>query len=240
MKRLLALLGMLVLATGVPSAALAATTQIAVSGTGTVTLMPDEATVNGAITTTDPNAETATSRNNALYEKAVNAVTARGIARSDITLSYYNMNYQPKPDFSPGPIPPGIPAPSYGYTVTRSFAVKVRNVAKAGSIVDALAPTAGIDINGVSFGLADPSAARKTATAKAVADAREKAMAVAAAAGLHVTAVQRIDLEGAFAPGPAPLMRMNAEAATAKVPTTFDTGNVNVTVSVNVVYSAIP
>lgn len=236
MKRLFAVLGMLVMGAGMPSVALAAATQIAVTGTGTVTLMPDEATINGSITTVDPNAETATSRNNALYEKAVAAVTSRGIARSDVTLSYYNVNYQPKPDV----IAPGTSASQYGYTVTRSFAVKVHAIAKAGAIVDALTPTAGIEINGVTFGLADPSPARRTATAKAVADAREKAQAVAAAAGLHLTAIQRIELEGAYAPGPIPMVRMNAEVAAPKVPTTFDTGNVNVTVNVNVVYSAVP
>ena len=213
-----------------------AATQISVTGTGTVALMPDEATVNASITTLDPNAENASSRNNAAYDEAVRAITARGVARSDVTLSYYNISYQPKPP----DLPPNEPRPAanYGYTVTRSFAVKMRAISKAGSIVDALTPTPGIDVNGVTFGLADSSGARRDATGKAVADARAKAQAVAAAAGLRITGISRIDLEGAYAPGPLPMMRMATEAA--KVPTTFDTGNVNVTVNVNVVFSASP
>ena len=234
MKQVLAAIAALAVGLFTPALAEAAT-QISVTGTGTIAMMPDEATVNASIVTNDPNAETATSKNNAAYEKAVRELTARGINRNDITLSYYNVSYQPKPQNAP----PAPPEPgTWGYTVNRSFAVKIHEISKAGQIVDTLAPTPGIEISGVTFGLSDTTAARKSATSKAVADARSKAQAVAAAAGLHITNISRIDLEGAY-PGPIPMVRtMNAATLSAKVPTEFDTGNVNVTVNVSVIFSA--
>jgi len=237
MKHVLAAIAALAVGLFTPSFAEAAT-QISVTGTGTVALLPDEATVNASIVTNDANAENATSQNSAAYERAVRELTGRGVNRSDITLSYYNVSYQPKPQNAP-PNQPPQPG-TYGYTVNRSFAVKVHDISKAGQIVDTLSPTAGIEINGVTFGLSNDTAARRSATNKAVADARAKAQAVAAAAGLRITNISRIDLEGAY-PGPIPLIRtMSAATLSAKVPTELDTGNVNVTVNVSVMFSASP
>ncbi|MEO9170547.1 MAG: SIMPL domain-containing protein [Candidatus Baltobacteraceae bacterium] len=235
MKRLLATFGILALCAAAPAPA-AAPTAISVTGSAIVTVVPDIATVSASITTTDPHAETATSRNNALYEKAVTAVTARGVERGDITLSYYNVSYQPKPRAEPGqpPVAPGI----YGYTVNRTFAIKVRQIAKAGAVVDAIAPIAGIEVGGVGFDVADASAARAQATDNAVADARSKAEALAKAAGLHVIGIRRIELNGGGSVVPQPLMRMSTLAA--KVPTNFDAGNVNVSADVNIVFLASP
>ncbi|MDP9024391.1 MAG: SIMPL domain-containing protein [Candidatus Eremiobacteraeota bacterium] len=233
MKRILLTLGIVALC-GAPALA-ANPTAIAVTGNAVVTVVPDIATINASITTTDPHADTATSRNNALYEKAVAAITARGIARSDITLSYYNINYQPKPHAEPGqPVMQG----NYGYTVTRSFAVKVRAIAKAGPAVDAIAPVAGIEVGGVNFDIADPAPARAQATDKAVADARTKAESLARAAGLHIVGIRRIELNGGGNAMPQPMIRTSMAAA--KMPTNFDTGSVNVSVDVNMVYLAAP
>lgn len=216
--------------------ALAATpTAISVTGSATVTVVPDVATVSASISTTDSRADEATSRNNVLYERAAAAITARGIARSDITLSYYNISYQPKPQAQPGQ--PAPPAGTYGYTVTRSFTVKVRAIAKAGLVVDAIAPISGIEVGSVNFDIADPSVPQAKATDLAVADARAKGDALAKAAGLHITGIRRIEMNGGGSVTPQPMTRM---AVAAKVPTTFDSGGVNVSADVNVVFTAEP
>lgn len=235
MKRLIAAAAAFALCAAAAPAAAETPTAISVTGSAVVTVVPDQATVNASITTNDPRAEAATSRNNALYEKAVSALTGSGVERADVTLSYYNVSYQPKPQPQKGepPVPPG----QYGYTVTRSFAIKVRKINKAGPAVDAIAPIAGIEVSGVSFDVADPSAARTAATERAVADARDKAAALAKAAGLHITGIRRIELNGGGTVVPQ-AMRMSTMAA--KVPTTFDAGNVNVSADVTIVYLAAP
>jgi uncharacterized protein len=207
-------------------------TEITASGTGSISLAPNIATVNAAVETNAANADAAISQNNAIYERVVAALTKLGVARTDITLSYYNVNYNPPPSTPPA----NSSGDRYGYTVSRTFSVKVREISSAGRISDACLGGGATAINGVTFGLADPSEARRQATAQAVAQARTNAQTLAQAAGMRIIGIKSIESTGA-GPGPIPLMRA---AAAVTPPTEFDQSNVNVTVSVNVVFLAEP
>ncbi len=233
MKRtFICLLAAFAVATSSVAAAQSSATEVTASGNGSVSLPPDVATLDVAVETNAPNAGDATSQNNARYDRIVAALEKLGIARSDVALTYYNVSFNP---------PPRVTSPTsserYGYTVSRNFSVKVREIASAGRVSDACTSAGATAINGVSFGLADPTTARREATAKAVAEARANADAVAAAAGLRIVGIKSIDLNGA-GPGPVPMMRMAATANAA--PTQFDQSNVNVTVSISVVFLAEP
>ncbi|HEX3670559.1 MAG TPA: SIMPL domain-containing protein, partial [Candidatus Cybelea sp.] len=185
-----------------------------------------------SVETNAPSASDATSQNNTRYDRIVAAVIKLGIARSDIALTYYNVSYNP---------PPRVASPTsserYGYTVSRNFSVKVREIGSAGRVSDACTSAGATAINGVSFGLADQTTARRDATTKAVAEARANAEAVAAAAGLRIVGIKSIDLGGGGS-GPVPMMRMAASAPNA--PTQFDQSSVNVTVSLSIVFLAEP
>jgi uncharacterized protein len=214
------------------TAARAAPTEITASGTGSVSLPPDTATVNAAVETNAANANDAISKNNAIYDRILASLAKLGIARGDISLVYYNVSYNPPPRTRAE----NSPDERYGYTVSRNFSVKVREIASAGRVSDASIGAGATAINGVSFGLSNPNVAREQATAKAIAEARANAEALAAAAGLHISSIKSIELlAGVPGPGPVPLMR-----AAAAVPTEFDQSNVNVTVAVSVVFLAEP
>jgi len=206
-------------------------TEITAAGTGSISLPPNIATVNAAVETNAANADAAISQNNAVYDRIVGALAKLGVARADITLSYYNVNYNPPPSVPPA----NSSGERYGYTVSRTFSVKVREISSAGRVSDACLGAGATAINGVTFGLADPSAARGQATAQAVAQARSNAQTLAQAAGLHIIAIKSIESTGT-GPGPIPLMR----AAAAGPSTEFDQSNVNVTISVSVVFLAQP
>ena len=233
-RQIAALLGLLLLTGAFASAA--APTEIWASGSHTIALNPDIATVNATITTNAPDAASAVSQNNSRYDSSVAAVMRAGVARSDVTLSYYNVNYMPKPQPQPGEVqvPTGQ---QWGYTVTRSFAVKVHALAKAGNVVDAITGIEGTTIGGVDFGVADSSKAQREAMTRAVSDARSQAEALASAAGLHIVGIKQI-MQGGGAPIVQPMMRMTAMAA--PVPTTFDASSVNVRAEVTVIYLAEP
>ncbi|MBV9027592.1 MAG: SIMPL domain-containing protein [Candidatus Eremiobacteraeota bacterium] len=232
MKRtFICLLGILIMVSAGTFAARAATTEIAASGLGSVSLPPNVATVNSSVETFAEGADAAVGENNARYERIVAALVKLGIARSDITLAYYNVSYNPRPQTGENP------GERYGYTVSRSFSVKVRRIGDAGRVSDACMGSGATAIDGVAFGLADPTVARREAAAKAVAEARANASAVAEAAGLRVIGIKRLELLGGPQASPVPLMRA---AAVAKEPTQFDQSNVNVTVSVNVIFLAGP
>lgn len=214
----------------VPARALA--TEITASGTGSVSLAPNMATVNSGVESNAERADDAIAQNNAIYDRVVATLAKLGIARSDITLSYYNINYNPRPRV----VPPNASDERYGYTVSRGFAVKVRHIGDVGRVSDACMSAGASAINGVSFGLSDPAVAREQATRKAVADARANAEAIARASALHIVGVKSIELGGTPSGPPVPLMRV----AAANAPTQFDQGNVSVTVSVSVVFLAAP
>ncbi|MGA7571528.1 MAG: SIMPL domain-containing protein [Candidatus Aquilonibacter sp.] len=234
MNRTLALLVILFVAMISPAPA-ATVTRITVSGQGTVAVVPDLATVRASIVTNANVAEQAVSQNNTIYARLVDAVVAAGVARDDVTLAYYNINYVQPPRPAPGEVAPAGP---FGYIVSRSFDVKVRNVGKAGAIVDGLTKAGVTNIESVSFGLADPTHARSTATGKAMADARAKADEIARSAGLHIVGIEQIS-NGGLALPPAPMMRTMA-MGTASAPTVFDSGNVNVTADLSVIFLAQP
>jgi uncharacterized protein len=219
------------LATASALAAPPAATEITVSGTGSVSLPPNVATVNAAVETNAANANDAVAQNNTIYNRIVTALEQLGVARSDISLAYYNVNYNPRPA---GPVSPD--GERYGYTVSRGFMVKVRDIAKAGRVADACTNAGATAINGISFGLSDPSVARSEAAAKAVADARSNADALAHATHLHIVALKSVELGGGLV-GPVPLMRA---AAVPNAPTEFDQSNVNVTMTVTAVFLAGP
>jgi hypothetical protein len=115
--------------------------------------------------------------------------------------------------------------------------VKVRSIGKAGAVSDACIGAGATSINGVSFGLADPSVARAQAIAKAEADARGAAQALARTANLRIVSVKSIELQNGGMVGPPVPMGAMARAA---APTVFDQSNVSVSVSVTVVFSAEP
>jgi uncharacterized protein YggE len=228
MKTLVLAMSILLSLESVALPALAASTEISVSGTGSVALAPNVATVSASVQTFSQDASTAVARNSAIYDRVVASLTKLGIARTDVTLSSYNVSYQPKTDDAN--VRPG-------YTVSRDFDVKVREIGKAGAVSDACTAAGATGINGVSFGVADPAPARAEATAKAVDDARRAADALAAAAHLHVVSIKSIDLGEDGGVRPLPMMRM---AAGAGAPTRFDQANVNVTVVVTMTFLAEP
>jgi len=233
MKRtFLCLLGAFAFATSSASAAPPAGTEITAAGTGSVSMPPNVATVTAVVETNAANADDAISQNNAAYSRIVSTLARTGIARGDIALAYYNVGYNPRPQV----MPPDPTGERYGYTVSRSFSVKVRKIADAGRVSDACMSSGATAINGVSFGLADARGAREQATAKAVAEARANAEAIARAAELRIVRIKSIDLTNEPS-GPVPLMRAAAMAAPA---TQLDQSNVNVTVSVTVVFVAEP
>ena len=209
--------------------AVAAQTEISASGTGSVALPPDVATVAASVETNDASAENAIAQNNRVYDRVVAALSNLGIARNDVALSDYNVGYVPRPRVVPVP-PTGE---RYGYTVSRAFAVTVRSIGKAGSVSDACVGAGATAINGVSFGLSNPSVARAQAIDKAEADARANADALAKTAGLRIVGIKSIGVSNYAAP----LGGLQAKVMSG---TNFDQSNVNVTVSVDAVFLAEP
>jgi uncharacterized protein len=213
----------------------AAGVEITVSGIGSASRTPDVATVSAVVMTNAATASDASSQNNQTYYRVVAALVKLGVARDDIVLGYYNVEYVPPPLS----MPPNPTGERYGYTVSRTLVVKVREIDKAGAVTDTCIDSGATSINNVHFGLSDPSEARAEAIAKGVAAARHNAESLARAASLRIVSIKSIELLNGGFEGGGPMIA-RAMSSGGRVPTDFDQTSVNISVSVTMVFVAEP
>ncbi len=115
--------------------------------------------------------------------------------------------------------------------------MKLRKLAGAGDVIDALVSEGANQVNGPSFGLDKPEDATNEARLDAVKKARARADLYAGAAGLRVKRIVSITEGGGWQP-PYPMPKvamMRAEAADAAAPP-VEAGEVGTNVTVTVVF----
>jgi uncharacterized protein YggE len=230
MKRLVPFFLILTLCLAAPVSA-AAPSLITVTAQGRSSTMPDMATANFTISTTADAAGTATSDNNARYNRLLQALTRIGIAKSDIQTTSFNVNYAPPPK------PPEVPQQGqrYGYSVYRGVSVTVNRLADVGKAIDTAVAAGITDVNGVTFDTRDKAGQFGKALRDAVTQARAHAQAMAAAGGLRIVRVRSMQ-EGVptiFRPTAAPEPMM-ARA----VPTQIEPSAVQTEATVTITYEA--
>jgi uncharacterized protein YggE len=91
-----------------------------------------------------------------------------------------------------------------GYVARNTIEVRVDDIARAGDILDAAVGSGATSVSGVRFDLKDRSTAERQALRLAVSDARGRADAAAAGAGLKVDHVVRIEEQRILMPEPRP------------------------------------
>src|SRR5262245_9026166 len=181
-------------------AALAAETEtgtngptINVAGHGEVEGTPDVMTVTMGVQTGDPSAQAALRRNNQHATALINALKAHGVADKDIQTVDLNVSPTFDDHFH-----------VTGYSASNTVTAKLRDLSKAGFVIDAAALTAGEDVRlqGVTFSIDNTSALVAKARADAVKDAVAQAKQLAAAAGVTLGPIRTIDDTGTNTPSP--------------------------------------
>lgn len=199
--------------------------QITVTGTGTVQVVPDLATVSLGVTTEGPSASDAMAANSKALAAVMARLKAAGIAERDMQTS--NLSLNPNwVNYDNGTAPQ-----IQGYVASNMLTVQVRDLAAIGGVLDAVVADGANTLNGLSFGLADPRPKEDEARKAAVADAVARARLLAEAAGAHLGAIVSIT-EGGFTPGPMPMFAKAAESAAVPVAA----GEVEVSASVTMVF----
>jgi len=186
--------------------------RIQVTGEGRVDIAPDMAVLRLTVTREAETARQALDANSAAMKKVLAALQTEGIAERDLQTS--NFSIQPKYVYPPAK-PSGERKQRHivGYTVRNSLTVRVRNIAKVGTILDK-SVTLGVNEGGnIMFTNDDPSEAISQARTKAVREAITKANTLASAAGVKVGRILEIS-EQSFQPRPMPMAR--AEMAMAR------------------------
>jgi uncharacterized protein YggE len=202
---------------------------ITVTGTGRVLVVPDVADVRLGVTVTRPTVGEARQGAAEVAARIVDAVTTAGVARADVRTA--SLQVQPEYEYSDR-------APKLrGQQVVHQYLVTVRSLDALGRVIDDALAAGATTLDGVSFRSADPATAEAGARTAAVGDARSKAEALAAEAGVAVGEVVSI-AEAVPGGGPRPmLMKARAMAMAEAAPTPVEAGTDEVVVSVVVTFA---
>jgi hypothetical protein len=195
---------------------------ITVTGNGSVTTVPDRAAFDFSITTKGATARAALAKNGDEAAAVIAALKSTGIAAADLRTGQVSLSPQFNQDGTE----------VTGYVATNTVNAKT-TIAKAGPVVDAAVNAGANGVFGPSLSRSDSDSLYRDALKDAVADAGEKAKALAAASGLTLGAVQVI-VEGGQASPPVPFAAKDAVSAG----TPIEPGTQEIGASVTVTYGA--
>lgn len=202
-------------------------TVLDINAEGTSTRVPDLALIQAGVVTTASTAGEAMQQNAARMAAVLASLRKAGIAERDLQTSSVNLAPQYRYQDNKPPV-------ITGYQASNQLSVRFRDVAKSGTILDALVAQGANNISGPNLTVSDENGALDEARRDAIAKARARATLYAQAAGLKVDRILMISETGStpiVQPMPM-LMRakgMMAEADTAIVP-----GEQKLTASVSV------
>lgn len=203
---------------------------IVVHGTGRASATPDQATISLGVETNGATAQAALRDNNTKAAELIKLMKSAGVDDKSIQTS--QLNIYPRYDDKGQKIT--------GYQVSNMVTVTVKDIKKAGEMLDQAAALSGdaIRIQGVSFSLSDGSpvmaATQKEARTLAVKDARLQAEQLAEAAGVKIGALRSISNSSYSAP-PVMLEQGRAKlAADSAVP--LEAGSQQITAEVDLVF----
>jgi uncharacterized protein len=194
---------------------------ISVSAQGEASVTPDLAIVTFAVS--GDGKELAPTRDdvNARSSAVLAALRKLKVAGGDINAP--DVGIHPQYDYRKG-------QKLVGYRVSRQMSVKVRDLDRLGEVMDIVVAAGANEVFGAQMSAADPSAAEHRALEAAMAAARAKAEVLAAAAGVKLGPVARIEEDGDSGGMPMPKGRMmTAMAESADAGTEVAAGDLTVT-----------
>ena len=196
---------------------------ISVTGEANVSVAPDQAQIDGGVTSDAKTAREASEANNAAMGKVLLALKAGGIDEKDFQTSRLSL----QPQYAPQRSGPNVIS---GYQASNRVNIKLRDVSKVAQVIDMLVAAGANNIGGINFMVSAASKLLDDAREQAIADARRKAEIYAKAAGVALGSPVSISEDGS--PGPMPFRRMAAGmAASAPVAQGKETLQVTVNVS---------
>ena len=204
-------------------------TTLNLSAYGEARVQPDMATIALGVTTEGPTAAQAMSANAARMSQVLAALKAGGVAARDIQTS--NLNLQPKYVYAQNEAPRLT-----GYQATNDVTVAVRDLSRLGAAVDASVTAGANQVNGISFGLADPTPAENSARLEAVKALGAKADLYAKATGHRLLRLVSLSEGGGYSPGPPMPLQAFAKSAQIAAAPRVEPGELKVRVEVSGLY----
>ena len=191
---------------------------ITVTGTGTVQTTPDQAQFNLGVETSGPTASAALAANSLRMRRVLAALFAAGVAKRDVQTQDVSVS-RAYPDEN-------------RYSASNSVSVTIRELARAGAILDAASNAGANNVYGPTLTRSNQDELQAKALRAAVDKARAKARVLADAAGVRLGSVTAITESGSE---PAPVYEA---ALTASVPSApIEPGKQQVQAAVRVTFA---
>jgi len=203
-----------------------------VTGEGKVQATPDVANIQLGIQAQALTVAEAQAQANTAMTAVMNALKANGVADADIQTRYFNIQKVTRWDADKQQ------EITIGYQVSNVVVAKVRNVEKAGTVIDAVTLAGGdlTRVDSVSFDVDDPIHFYDQAREKAMADAADKAKRLADLAGVKLGKAIYINEGSASAIPPTPIYSKSEAAGAAFDTTQISAGQMEIILNVQVVY----
>jgi uncharacterized protein YggE len=196
---------------------------ITASGIGSVTTVPDRAHFSFGVQAQSRTASQALEAADAQLRRVVAALRGAGVAQADIQTEQISLSPRTSEDGEA----------IVGYNAISSVSVRVRNLDRAGPVVDAAVAAGANQVYGPSLTRSDQAAVYRSALKAAYADARAKAEALADAAGVRLGAMTATVEAGGSVPVPFAAGRAEDAKATVEPGTQEIQASVSVTFAVS-------
>ena len=199
------------------------------SATGETRVAPDIASINLGVMTEGKTAADALAANATRMTAVMASLKKAALAEKDIQTSNLSVNPQYRYVENQAPV-------LIGYQVSNQVTVAVRDLKKLGAAVDATVNAGANQVNGISFGLADPSAAENAAREAAVRALSAKADLYAQATGYRVLRLVTLSEGGGYSPQPPMPMAAMAMRSEAKDSSPVSGGELNIRIDISAIY----
>ena len=203
-------------------------TLLSVSAQAEARRVPDVATISAGVVTQAVDGNTAMRQNAEQMAKVMDAIKAAGVADKDIQTSGISLNPQYRYVENEAP-------KITGYQASNTVNLKVRDIAKLGKVLDALAASGSNQINGPTFEIDQPEPVYDEARLAALKKAQARAETYAKSLGLRVRRIVSISVGGGGNFHPMPMMAMAARGK-AEMDTQVAPGETTLSVNLDVVF----
>jgi uncharacterized protein YggE len=206
-------------------------TGIWVSGTGKVMAAPDVAILRLGVEAQEKTVSEAQSKAARAMSDIVAVLKANGVADKDIQTQWFTISIITKWDKDTEQ------QIVIGYKVSNTVTARLRDITKAGVIIDAVALAGGdlTRIEGIGFTIDDPTPYYNQARQKAMQDAQAKAKQMADLAGIGLGKAFYISESGGYIPQPYPVRDYYSAEGSATTP--ISPGELEITLTVQVAYA---
>lgn len=204
---------------------------LSVTGTAEVSAPPDLVLIRMGAEKVAPQVADAQTQVNAAMRKAVETLRGAGVAEEDLQTSQLRI----EPEYAEETENNQKQRKQIGFRASNELDIRVHDLAKVASMIDA-AVSAGVNkLEDVSFQLKDDRDLRREALKQAAEDARKKADALAASGGVKIVSIDGID-EGSVEYGRQSLFGGSGGQSSPEEATVLQAGRVRLNASVNVRY----